>query len=190
MSVCWGGDNCFECGPFPTVGEGEFANSTCPENTHGDTLLVSADDDFITISVEDNAGGIPEDILSDVFKANVTSKGEKGGTGIGLYMSNEIVTKHLHGELKVTNENISLEIGPSSISIESGQTITLPSSPSVGDTVRVFDANKTFDSTACTIARNGERIMGDTADMTVDSEGASFDLIYSGTAQGWRLLSV
>lgn len=71
-----------------------------------------------------------------------------------------------------------------------GRTITLPSSPAVGDTIRVFDSNKTFDSNACTIARNGERIMGDTADMTVDSEGASFDLIYSGSAQGWRLLSV
>lgn len=71
-----------------------------------------------------------------------------------------------------------------------GRTITLPSSPALGDTIRVFDVARTFDSNACTIGRNGERIMGDTADMTINTEGASFDLVYSGSSQGWRLLSV
>ena len=69
-------------------------------------------------------------------------------------------------------------------------TVTLPASPQVGDSIRVFDAARTFDTNACTLGRNGNLIMGDDADLTVDSEGASFDIVYSGGTYGWRLLSV
>ena len=46
------------------------------------------------MEVEDNAGGIPKEIIDDIFKANITSKEEGKGTGIGLYMSTQIATKH------------------------------------------------------------------------------------------------
>lgn len=69
-------------------------------------------------------------------------------------------------------------------------TVTLPGSPAVGDIVRFFDLRKTFDSNALTIARNGKLIQGDSADMTVDSEGAAFDLVYSGDTYGWRIHTV
>ena len=68
--------------------------------------------------------------------------------------------------------------------------VTLPASPSVGDTIRFFDLRLTFDTNALTIARNGNVIQGDAANMTVSTEGASFDLIYSGTSYGWRIFSV
>jgi len=49
----------------------------------------------------DNAGGIPASILNDIFKMNVTSKKDEG-TGIGLYMSQQIAQKH-QGILTVEN---------------------------------------------------------------------------------------
>ena len=69
-------------------------------------------------------------------------------------------------------------------------TITLPSAPATGDVIRFFDLRKTFDSNALTIGRNGKLIQGDSADMTVSSEGAAFDLVYSGDSYGWRIHSV
>jgi len=69
-------------------------------------------------------------------------------------------------------------------------TITLPSAPAVGDIIGFFDLRKTFDSNALTIGRNGKLIQGDSADMTVSSEGAAFDLVYSGDSYGWRIHSV
>lgn len=54
------------------------------------------------IEVEDNAGGIPPYILSDIFKLNFTTKEKTSGTGIGLYMSMQIVQKH-NGILSVAN---------------------------------------------------------------------------------------
>ena len=56
------------------------------------------------IEIEDNAGGIPEEVINDIFKANVTTKVEGKVTGIGLYMSMQIAVKH-HAVLSVKNMN-------------------------------------------------------------------------------------
>lgn len=69
-------------------------------------------------------------------------------------------------------------------------TVTLPASPAAGDVIRFFDLRKTFDTNALTVARNGKLIQGDSADMTVNSEGAAFDLVYSGDSYGWRIHTV
>jgi hypothetical protein len=68
--------------------------------------------------------------------------------------------------------------------------VTLPASPSVGDTVRLVDVASTFDSNALTVVRNGKLLMGGTSDMTVSTENAAFDLIFSGDTFGWRIFSV
>ena len=57
---------------------------------------------FISIESTDSAGGIPENVLSDIFKANVTTKEEGKGTGVGLYMSTQIAQKN-NGDLSVEN---------------------------------------------------------------------------------------
>ncbi|MEA2050222.1 MAG: hybrid sensor histidine kinase/response regulator [Campylobacterota bacterium] len=56
-----------------------------------------------TITIQDNAGGIPENIIDDIFNANITSKGIEG-TGIGLYMTKQIVKKH-NGYIQVFNKD-------------------------------------------------------------------------------------
>ena len=65
------------------------------------------------LQIEDNAGGIPEDIIQDIFKPNITTKEE--GTGIGLYMSTQIAQK-LNGRLFVANTErgaeFTLEVHP------------------------------------------------------------------------------
>ena len=56
-------------------------------------IEVNKETDCVKISISDNAGGIPEHILPKIFEANVTSKAEGKGTGIGLYISQQIVEK-------------------------------------------------------------------------------------------------
>ncbi len=57
------------------------------------------------IEMLDSAGGVHKDILERIFEPYFTTKHQSQGTGIGLYMSEEIVKKHLHGTLSVKNEN-------------------------------------------------------------------------------------
>ena len=61
-----------------------------------------SDDGQATMEIEDNAGGIPEEVIGDIFKPNVTTKEEGKGTGIGLYMSAQIAQK-FGGSLQVRN---------------------------------------------------------------------------------------
>jgi len=67
------------------------------------------------------------------------------------------------------------------------QTVNLPASPLVGDQVSLLDLAGTFDTNNLTIARNGNNIMGQAADMTVAVEDAGVQLVYTGATNGWKL---
>lgn len=57
--------------------------------------------DGIEIRVTDNGSGIPQSVLDKIFQPFFTTKPSGQGTGLGLSMSYEIVTKGHGGELKV-----------------------------------------------------------------------------------------
>ena len=65
-------------------------------------------------------------------------------------------------------------------------TLTLPASPSAGDEVSVIDQGYDFNTNALTIGRNGSNIVNSAADLTINTQGAGFSLVYSGDATtGW-----
>ena len=66
-------------------------------------------------------------------------------------------------------------------------TMTLPSSPTIGDEVSFIDYAGTFDTNNLTIGRNSENIQGSAADLTVGTERAANTLVYVDSTQGWLL---
>lgn len=57
----------------------------------------------VTITIEDNAGGIPEEIMPRIFEPYFTTKHSSQGTGLGLHMSYKIITESFNGKLYAKN---------------------------------------------------------------------------------------
>ena len=58
----------------------------------------------VIFECEDTGPGIPDAIRQDIFKPFFTTKGVGEGTGLGLYISHEIVKLH-GGTIDVTSED-------------------------------------------------------------------------------------
>jgi len=66
-------------------------------------LEIFENDDKCIIEVKDNGGGVARKYQDKIFEPYFTTKNEKNGTGLGLYMSKNIVEQRLDGEIKQYN---------------------------------------------------------------------------------------
>jgi PAS domain S-box-containing protein len=64
-------------------------------------LQVSRRDAQVEVTVEDNAGGIPDNVLGHIFEPYFTTKEQ--GSGIGLYMTKMILERSMHGKIRAEN---------------------------------------------------------------------------------------
>jgi PAS domain S-box-containing protein len=72
-------------------------------NPYIDIQIHNKSDNQIEITISDNAGGIPDDIVDRIFEPYFTTKEQGKGTGIGLYMAKEIIERQMGGSLSVEN---------------------------------------------------------------------------------------
>ncbi|MBF0457212.1 MAG: GAF domain-containing protein [Nitrospirae bacterium] len=66
------------------------------------TIKIAEETENAVVWICDNGGGIRDEIVPKIFEPYVTTKGDKG-TGIGLYMSKNIIEKNMNGKLEFGN---------------------------------------------------------------------------------------
>lgn len=72
-------------------------------------IEVGCDKDKVIIKISDNAGGISHEVRGRIFEPYFTTKEDNRGTGIGLYMSKEIIEKNMKGKLDIQNSQFTYE---------------------------------------------------------------------------------
>ena len=66
-------------------------------------VLITREDNKALISVKDDGGGIKKGLLSKIFDPYFTTKNQTQGTGLGLYMSKQIIENSMYGSLNASN---------------------------------------------------------------------------------------
>lgn len=69
-----------------------------------------------------------------------------------------------------------------------GLTLTLPAGPSIGYVVEIVDISGTASTDFFTVSRNGEKINGAEEDLIFNVNNKRVKLVYSDTANGWRVM--
>jgi hypothetical protein len=148
------------------------------------TKLAAIDSTAAELNIVDGGTSATSTTLVDADRVVVNDN----GTMVQVAMSD--VKTYIGGgtswqAIKTSNFTASAGQGIFANTTSSAFTVTLPSSPSLGDEVTIVDYAGTFDSNSLTVGRNSEPIQGVAEDLVVSTERASFTLVYVDGTQGW-----
>jgi hypothetical protein len=87
-----------------------------------------------------------------------------------------------------TSSNISVVSGNSyMVDTTAARTLTLPASASIGNEIHIFDSTGNAATNNITVSNNGLNINGQNTTLTIDKAYAAVNLVYVGSAYGWRV---
>jgi PAS domain S-box-containing protein len=85
------------------------AKDALENKTHNKYIFINIykKDNQAIVSIKDNGGGIRSEAIGKIFEPYFTTKYKSNGTGIGLYMTHQIIQDHMEG--KIEAENVTYE---------------------------------------------------------------------------------
>jgi PAS domain S-box-containing protein len=72
-------------------------------------MNIYQENQYAIITIKDNGGGIKEEVIGKIFEPYFTTKYKSNGTGIGLYMTHQIIQDHMEGKIEVENQTFMYE---------------------------------------------------------------------------------
>lgn len=169
-----------------------IGTGTTPNDNSGDSLLTGAikiNSNFEEIYAALGNGTditFSENNLEERIQDTIGS-----AISVGIQTGITVTYDDVNNRINFSNYNITTTSTSKTLSnleyctvTQNNLTITLPSSPSVGDKVMI-GISSDFDNT--TIARNGSNIMGLAENMVIDSGYVTLSLIYINSTLGWRI---
>ena len=180
--------------------------------TNGQTIFSGADDNGNSLSYDSDAVSVYVNGLL-LRKEDYTST---SGTSVTLALAanlddNITITKLTGNNIGLSRNEVQAIVDASgsststwsaksaSTSVSSGGkviidtsstaiTVTLPSSPSTGDEVRIIDGTGNASTNNITVDRNGNNIMGASDNLVIDIDRAGIGLVYYNAGNGWILI--
>lgn len=163
----------------------QFDNLTDNNTTYTVSAVDSGDDAIIRLTGSDSS---TDDVTLEAgSNITLTPSGDtitiastaSGGGGGGLSWQSTLKTANFTA---TANEGYFVDVSSGSV------TVTMPSSPSVGDNVGIVDVKGSSQTNAITIT-SSNNIQGASADKTLGYERGAVNLVYSGSTDGWVVSS-
>ena len=73
-------------------------------------IVISQSQDYTSISIKDNAGGIKEENMKHIFDPYFTTKKDNTGNGLGLYSCKQVIEQHLNGNVDIISKKNTTEL--------------------------------------------------------------------------------
>lgn len=169
-----------------------IGTGTTPNDNTGDSLLTGAVKINSNFEEIYNALGNGTDITFDSSVLTETIQDAVGSAiNAGIQTGMTVTYDDANNRINFANYNITTTSVNKTLSnleyctvTSGGLTLTLPSSPSVGDKVAIGIGDN---YTNTIISRNGSNIMGLAENMVIDSGYITLSLIYINSTLGWRI---
>ena len=177
-----------------TLADGVFAPETDSDVDLGTTSLRFKDTFVDSITVTGEVDAVTLDISGNADIDGITNLDVVDIDGAVDMASTLTVAEAINGALKrwtVKTSAYTAVAGDrllADTATTAAFTITLPSSPAVGDEIHILDSAANFDSANLTVGRNGKKIQGLSADLTLTTENTGIGLVFMSDTYGWRVL--
>ena len=167
--------------------------SAVPLNTLGDVTITSAVNGEVV--QYDGSGWVNADIIGQIVDSapatldtlNELAAALGDDANFATTVTNSLANRKLETTYSIAADTTLVAGGRYIVDTSATRTLTLPTSPAVGDEIWIIDSANTAETYNITVNNGGSLINGVSDTLVIDVSGAIATLVYTGSTLGWRI---